>query len=137
MAATIFVVDDSISVRQLVEFALKSRGYAVVTAQDGQEALAMLEREISPSGTSPSGGSEATQFDLVILDINMPYLDGLSLLKVIRECPQWADLPVLMLTAERQDTDHDQALALGATDYMIKPFKSTELLERVATILAS
>jgi two-component system chemotaxis response regulator CheY len=135
MANTILVVDDSSSVRQLVEFALKSRGYAVVTARNGREALEVLACGASP-GAFSSGGSEVAQFGLVILDINMPYLDGLSLLKVMRECAECARLPVLMLTAERQEADRDRALALGAIDYIIKPFKSTELLERVATILA-
>jgi two-component system chemotaxis response regulator CheY len=135
MPATILVVDDSNNVRQLVEFALKSKGYTVVTARDGQEALEILEYGVS-AGRPQSGQSRAMQFDLVILDIKMPRLDGLSLLKVMREQAEWASLPILMLTAERQDADRDRALVLGATDYIVKPFKSTELLERVAALLA-
>jgi two-component system chemotaxis response regulator CheY len=129
MADTILVVDDSSSVRKMVEFALKSKGYGAALAVDGVDALDALQR-----GTIPSGGS---QFALVVLDINMPRLDGLSLLQTIRERPEWADLPVLMLTTEGQEADRDRAMAMGATDYMSKPFKPTELLERVQRLLAA
>ena len=120
MTPTILAVDDSTSVRKMVESALRYKGYAVVAAADGLEALEALERE---------------QFNLVVMDINMPRMDGLSLLKTIRERPEWAGLPILMLTTEGQETDRDRALAMGATDYMVKPFKPTQLLERVATLL--
>jgi len=105
----------------MVEFALKSRGYTVIAATDGQEALEHLER----------GG----QFNLVILDINMPRLDGLSFLQTVRANPAWMAIPILMLTTEGQDADKERALALGATDYMLKPFKPTELLTHVSKIL--
>ena len=120
MTPTILAVDDSTSVRKMVESALRYKGYAVVAAADGVEALEALERE---------------QFNLVVMDINMPRMDGLSLLKTIRERPEWAGLPILMLTTEGQETDRDRALAMGATDYMVKPFKPTQLLERVAALL--
>jgi two-component system chemotaxis response regulator CheY len=120
MTPTILAVDDSTSVLKMVESALRYKGYAVVAAADGVEALEALERE---------------QFNLVVLDINMPRMDGLSLLKTIRERPEWAGLPILMLTTEGQETDRDRALAMGATDYMVKPFKPTQLLERVAALL--
>ncbi len=120
MAGVVLVVDDSMSVRRLIEFTLKSKGYGVAAAADGQEALTLLE----------SG-----HFDLMVLDINMPHLDGLSLLKILRERPQWADLPVLVETAEGQDEDRDRALLLGATGCIDKPFKPTELLSRVASLL--
>jgi two-component system, chemotaxis family, chemotaxis protein CheY len=120
MATTVLAVDDSNSVRQMVQFALKSRGYSVVAAADGVEALEVLER---------------SRFDLIVLDINMPRLDGLSLLKILRERPEWQAVPVLVLTTEGQDADRDRALALGATAYMRKPFKPTELLEHVAVLL--
>lgn len=121
MTATILIVDDSTSVRKMVESALRFKGYAVVAAADGLEALDALERE---------------RFDLLVLDINMPRMDGLALLKTVRERAEWASLPVLMLSTEGQESDRDQALALGATDYMVKPFKPTQLLERVAAVLA-
>jgi DNA-binding response OmpR family regulator len=105
----------------MIEFALKSKGYTVSAAGDGQEGLEVLER--------------GERFDLVILDINMPRMDGLSLLKNIRAKTEWARLPVLMLTTEGQDGDRDTAIGLGASDYMVKPFKPTELLDRVAKLL--
>ena len=105
----------------MIEFALKSKGYTVAAAVDGQEGLEILER--------------GDRFDLLILDINMPRMDGLTLLKTVRAKPGWARLPVLMLTTEGQDADRDTALTLGANDYMVKPFKPTELLDRVAKLL--
>ncbi len=120
MTRSVLVVDDSTSVRKMIEFALKARGYTATSAEDGQVALENLEREA---------------FDLVILDINMPRLDGLSLLKIIRESPEWKDTPVMMLTTEGQAADRDQAMALGATAYIVKPFKPTELLAQVAELV--
>lgn len=122
MTISILAVDDSTSVRKMVESALRFKGYHVVAAADGLEALEALKRD---------------QFDLIILDINMPRLDGLSLLKTLREQPEWTHLLVLVLTTEGQEADRDQALALGATDYMVKPFKPAQLLERVAALLES
>jgi two-component system chemotaxis response regulator CheY len=120
--ATILVVDDSPSVRNLVAFALKARGHSVVAVTDGVEGLEALQR---------------APFDLVVLDINMPRLDGVSLLQLLRARTEWAELPVLMLTTEGQEADRDRALALGATDYMIKPFKPTELLDRVSLLITT
>jgi two-component system chemotaxis response regulator CheY len=118
--AHILAVDDSRSVIKMVEFALKSRGYAVTTAEDGEAALAALRQ---------------TAFDLLVLDINMPCLDGLALLQIIRAKDEWRALPVVMLTTEGQEADRDRALALGATAYMTKPFKPSDLLDRVARLL--
>lgn len=120
--ATILAVDDSKAVRNMIESVLRSGQYAVVTATDGIEALEALERE---------------PCDLVVLDINMPRMDGLSLLKVIRERAEWARLPVLMLSTEGQESDRNKALDLGATDYMVKPFKPAQLLERVSALLGA
>ncbi len=120
MGVSVLVVDDSNSVRQMVQFALKSRGYGATPAADGVEALEALDRG---------------RFDLIVLDINMPRLDGLSLLKIVRDRTELQSVPVLVLTTEGQEADRDQALALGATGYMRKPFKPTELLERVGDLL--
>jgi len=121
MAEKILVVDDSISIRKMIEFALKSRNYSVWAAVDGQEGLEMLE-----------GGE---RFDLVILDINMPRMDGLTLLRRMRQKSDWSRLPVLILTTEGEESDRDQAIRSGATDYRVKPFKPAELLEQVARLL--
>jgi len=119
--ASILAVDDSPSVIKMVEFALKTRGHEVTTAADGQAALESLERR---------------RFDLLVLDINMPRLDGLSLLKLVRARDEWKDTLVLMLTTEGQDSDRDEAMALGATGYMMKPFKPNELLARVSALVS-
>ena len=119
--ASILAVDDSPSVIKMVEFALKTRGHEVTTAADGQAALESLERR---------------RFDLLVLDINMPRLDGLSLLKLVRARDEWKDTLVLMLTTEGQDSDRDEALALGASGYMMKPFKPNELLARVSALVS-
>lgn len=120
--ATILAVDDSVSVRKMLEFALKSRGHVVALVNDGQEAMEALERQRPP-------------FDLIVLDINMPRLDGLSFLQLVRQREEWDKVSILMLTTEGQDADRDRALSLGATDYMVKPFKPTELLDRVDALL--
>jgi two-component system, chemotaxis family, chemotaxis protein CheY len=121
MAAKILIVDDSISIRKMVEFALKSRKYAVRAAVDGQEGLEMLE--------------SGEHFDMVILDINMPRMDGLTLLHTMRQKTEWLQIPVLILTTEGEESDRDQAIRSGATDYRVKPFKPAELLEQVARLL--
>ena len=124
---TILVVDDSDSIRKLLEVTLKTRGFMVVSASDGQEALETLERYTE---------RDSVGFNAVVLDINMPRLDGLSLLTTVRARPEWQTLPILMLTTEGRDEDRERALALGATDYMVKPFKPSELVMRVMALLA-
>jgi two-component system chemotaxis response regulator CheY len=121
MSAKILVIDDSMSIRKMIEFALKSRHYAVRLAADGQEGLDILE-----------GGE---RFDLVILDINMPRMDGLTLLQTMRQKAAWSRIPVLILTTEGEESDRDRALRTGATGYKVKPFKPTELLDQVAALL--
>ena len=76
-------------------------------------------------------------FDAIILDINMPRMNGLELLGTIKEDEQYAGMPVIMLTTEGQDEDKDKAVALGATAYMVKPFKPTQLLTLLERILPS
>jgi DNA-binding response OmpR family regulator len=125
---TILVVDDSDSIRKLLEVTLKTRGFAVLSASDGQDALDALERHTDPDGV---------HLNVVVLDINMPRMDGLSLLTLIRQRGEWQGLPVLMLTTEGRDEDRDRALALGANDYMVKPFKPSELIMRVMALLAA
>lgn len=120
MNERILAVDDSFSVRKLLEYALKARGYEVITAADGQEALEKLT---------------AGAFDLVILDINMPRMDGFTFLRKVKLDLKKRDLPVLMLTTEGQPEDKDRAIGLGATAYVVKPFKPTELVEAAEKVL--
>ena len=114
MSKKILTVDDSPSVRKMVEFSLKSKGYAMGSAGDGQEALDLLSQE---------------PYDAIILDVNMPRMNGLEFLEKRLENDEIATIPVIMLTTEGQDEDRDKAISLGATAYIIKPFKPSQLLE--------
>ena len=109
----IMVVDDEQTILNLLKRTLEPEGYGVVTAADGRSALALLE-EHKP--------------DLVILDIMMPGLDGFQVLDIIR---QRSDVPVIMLTARREVNTLRDALALGADDYVRKPFHRGELVARI------
>ena len=120
MSRKMLTVDDSPSVRKLVKFTLKAKGYEVRSAGDGLEALDLLKQEA---------------FDAIILDINMPRMNGLEFLSEIKADDQYARMPVIMLTTEGQDDDKDKAVSLGATAYMVKPFKPTQLLMLLEKIL--
>ena len=122
MNKRIMAVDDSPSVRKLLEFSLKAKGYLVSTAEDGQEALGVLDQE---------------KFDAIILDINMPRMDGFEFLRRVRADGRHTAIPVLMLTTEGQDADRAKAMSLGATAYIVKPFKPTDILAAVATMLSA
>jgi len=120
MSKKIITVDDSPSVRKMVEFSLKSKGYVMGSAGDGIEALELMRQE---------------PFDAVILDVNMPRMNGLEFLENIKNDENLAAIPVIMLTTEGQDEDRDKAMALGATAYIVKPFKPTQLLSLLEEIL--
>ena len=120
MSKKILTVDDSPSVRKMVEFSLKSKGYAMGAAGDGLEALELLDQE---------------PYDAIILDVNMPRMNGLEFLEKRLEIDTIADIPVIMLTTEGQDEDRDKAISLGATAYIIKPFKPSQLLELLEEFL--
>jgi two-component system chemotaxis response regulator CheY len=104
----------------MVEFSLKSKGYVMGSASDGIEALELMRQE---------------PFDAVILDVNMPRMNGLEFLENIKHDENLAAIPVIMLTTEGQDEDRDKAMALGATAYIVKPFKPTQLLSLLEEIL--
>ena len=120
MSRKMLTVDDSPSVRKLVKFILKAKGFQVSSACDGMEALELMKQE---------------GFDAIILDINMPRMNGLEFLKHIKANDQYASIPVIMLTTEGQDDDKDKAVSLGATAYMVKPFKPTQLLTLIEKIV--
>jgi len=122
MTKKVLTVDDSSSVRKLVEFTLKAKGFGVSSAGNGLEALELMAKE---------------RFDAVILDINMPQMNGLEFLQKIRADNTFASIPVVMLTTEGQDEDKDKAVSLGATAYIVKPFKPTQLLGLLEKILPS
>jgi two-component system chemotaxis response regulator CheY len=120
MAKTILAVDDSASIRQMVAFTLKSAGYDVVEAVDGQDGL---------------DKAKAKAVNLVLTDQNMPRMDGISLVKQLRALPQHRSTPILMLTTESSDQMKAQGKAAGATGWLVKPFDPTKLLEVVRKVI--
>jgi two-component system, chemotaxis family, chemotaxis protein CheY len=115
--ATILVVDDSPVSRRLLGYTLERGGYTVITADHGGQALERL-------GETP--------VDLVIADLAMPEVDGLTLLRQLRADRRYHDLPLVMLTASGQDQDRLTAQAAGANDFLTKPASSRELIETVS-----
>ena len=120
MKKNILVIDDSSNIRKLVEFFLRSKGYSVVSAENGQEGLERLHQ---------------MPFDAIVLDINMPNMDGFEFLKIIKSDKAYRQISVVMLTAEDQDRDKEEAIKLGATGYLVKPFKTKELISLIEKVL--
>ncbi len=120
MAKTILAVDDSASIRQMVSFTLKSAGYEVVEAVDGQDGL---------------DKAKTRNIHLVLTDQNMPRMDGLTLIKNLRALPQYASSPILMLTTESSDAMKSQGRAAGATGWLVKPFDPQKLIEVVRKVI--
>jgi DNA-binding response OmpR family regulator len=118
--ARVLVADDDPDIRDLVEFKLSQAGYAVQAVPDGVVAWDEFQKE---------------RPDLVVLDVMMPGLSGFDVLRKIRDSA-WPEVPVLLLSAKSRDSDVDTGFAVGATDYVIKPFSPRELLHRVNGILA-
>lgn len=110
---TILAVDDSASMRQMVTFTLKSAGFDVTEAKDGQEALDIANDR---------------EFDVVISDVNMPVMDGITLIKNLRQLPQFKFTPILMLTTESGKEKKMEGKAAGATGWIVKPFNPDQLL---------
>jgi two-component system chemotaxis response regulator CheY len=122
MSAKILVVDDSCSIRQLVRDALESEGYEVVEGEDWEQALAALQ------AASP---------DLVITDLYMSRMDGLSLVRSIRALPPFRFTPILILSTEAGDELKQRGRALGATGWIVKPFAADQLQQVVSRVLRS
>ena len=120
MSKTALVVDDSTSIRQMVAFTLKQAGFDVIEGMHGEDAL-----------TNVNGKS----VDLVITDLNMPVMDGMTLIRNLREKPQFKFTPILMLTTESQETRKQEGKAAGATGWIVKPFEPEKLLQVVAKVV--
>src|SRR4030065_2133366 len=116
MAKIILAVDDSTSIRQLVAFHLKSAGYAVIEAADGQEGL-------------DKANASADTISLVLTDQNMPRIDGLTLIKTLRSLPKFVTTPILLLTTESSDDMKAQAKAAGATGWLGKALDPHKMVE--------
>ncbi len=119
MSQTIMTVDDSASVRQMVSFTLKNAGYQVIEASDGKDALGKLTGPVK----------------MVITDLNMPNMDGITLIKNIRANPAYKFIPIIMLTTESQAAKKQDGKAAGATGWIVKPFKPEQLLDVVRKVL--
>lgn len=116
------VVDDSPTMRQLISFSLKRiRGSSIVEACDGVDALKKLQN---------------TKIDVILVDINMPVMDGLKLVSLVRQDPKIKHLPVIIITTEGAEEDRQRGLALGANAYVVKPIQQSHLLKVINDVLS-
>jgi two-component system chemotaxis response regulator CheY len=118
--ASILAVDDSASMRQMVSITLKGAGYEVVEAKDGLEALDL---------------AKSKSVNLVITDVNMPNMDGITLISELRKLPAYKFTPLLMLTTESSVEKKQAGKAAGATGWIVKPFNPDQLLATVKKVL--
>ena len=117
----VLIVEDSPTMRQLIVFALKRlRGLNIVEANDGVDGLKKLSSD---------------RFDLIFTDINMPIMDGLKLVSLVRNDPVYKQVPVVIITTEGASEDRERALALGANDYITKPIQTTQILDVARRLL--
>lgn len=117
----VLAVDDSVMMRELVTATLKSAGYEVDTAEDGNRAYDV---------------AQGKQFDLVLSDVNMPSMDGIGLVARLRACPAYRLVPIVMLTTESSAEIKAKARTAGATGWIVKPFDPERLLNAVARVLS-
>ncbi len=120
MAKTALIVDDSLTFRQMVAMALTDAQFKVIEACNGQDALDKLA---------------TARVDIIITDLNMPVMDGLTFVKAARTRPQLKATPIIMLTTESQPEMKQQGKAAGATGWIVKPFKAAQLVQVVTDLL--
>lgn len=120
MAKTILVVDDSASLRQVVSIALKSAGYDVIEACDGKDALSKLN---------------GAKIHLIISDVNMPNMDGITFVKEAKKLPNYKFTPIIMLTTESQEGKKQEGQAAGAKAWVVKPFQPAQMLAAVGKLI--
>jgi two-component system chemotaxis response regulator CheY len=120
MSKTILVVDDSAAIRQVVSITLKGAGYEVIEAGDGSEALSKLTGQ---------------RVHLIISDVNMPVMDGLTFLKQVKARPEYKFTPVIMLTTESAEAKKQEGQAAGAKAWMVKPFQPAQMLNAVSKLV--
>jgi two-component system, chemotaxis family, chemotaxis protein CheY len=123
MSRTILVVDDSPTVVKFVSFSLRNSGFNVVTACDGMDAIEKMSHL-------------AEDVSLVITDLNMPNLDGYSLIGTLRQNERYCQTPIIILSSEDGADDRERGLKVGASSYLVKPFKSSLLLTEVGKFLS-
>ncbi len=120
MSHSVLVVDDEPNIVMSLEFLMEQAGFEVRIAADGEAALKAMQDKVP---------------DLVLLDVMMPKRDGYDLCQMIRAKPEWKDVRIIMLTAKGREVEREKGMALGADDYVTKPFSTRELVERVKTFL--
>jgi len=120
MAKTILVVDDSASLRQVVGIALKGAGFDVIEACDGKDALTKLNGQ---------------KINLIISDVNMPNMDGISFVKEAKKLPNYKFTPIIMLTTESQEAKKQEGQAAGAKAWVVKPFQPAQMLTAVSKLI--
>lgn len=120
MSKTILIVDDSDSLREVVGIALKGAGYEVIEGADGQEGLNQLDGK---------------KVHLIISDVNMPNMNGIEMVKKIKEMAQYKFTPIIMLTTESGEELKDQGRSAGVKAWMVKPFKPEQMLDAVSKLI--
>jgi len=120
MAKTILIIDDSTSLRQVVNITLTNAGYEVIEACDGKDALAKLD---------------GRKIHLMVCDVNMPNMDGISFLKAAKEDPRYKFTPIIMLTTEAGEEKKKEGQAAGAKAWIVKPFKPEQMLVAVSKLI--
>lgn len=122
MTRTVMIVDDSSSLRQVVSIVLKGAGYDVLEAANGEEAVAQLD---------------GRKINLIISDVNMPKMDGITLVKEIKKRPDYKFTPIMMLTTVSDDGKKREGQAAGAKAWLVKPFVPAQMLTAVMKLLPS
>jgi two-component system chemotaxis response regulator CheY len=120
MTKTILIVDDSSSFRQVVAMALKGVGYNVVDACDGKDALSKLD---------------GRKINLIVSDVNMPIMDGITFVKAAKQLPSYKFTPVIMLTTESGEAKKNEGKAAGVRAWIVKPFQPPVLLDAVSKLI--
>ena len=120
MAKTVLIVDDSATIRQVVGMTLKGAGYEVMEASDGKDALNKLDGK---------------KINLIISDVNMPNMDGITFVKEAKKLANYKFTPVIMLTTESQDSKKQEGQAAGAKAWVVKPFQPEQMLAAVAKLI--
>lgn len=118
----ILLVDDCPTTRKLISFYLKSTGYEVITAENGIDAIEKLGKH---------------NINLILSDLNMPYMDGIELLKNLRADSSWSNIPVLMVTTEADEAEKKKAFDAGANGYLVKPVTAGMITQSIKSIIRS
>lgn len=116
----ILVCDDEVYILHILDFSLGAEGFNVITANNGEMAIQKAKQE---------------RPNLIVLDIMMPVLDGYETLRQLKRDPETKDIPVILLTAKGRDVDKRLGFEVGATDYIVKPFSPSRLIERIEEII--